>query len=342
MGVDQYLAHLSDTLLFFAVLAYTFAMLGFAAEFSFSRRAGVARALARSDVATEAVAVRSPALVGVSGGGTEPAVSAPRRAGGGGDGDTLGDRLGKLAIGLTVVGWLLHIGSVTTRGLAEHRVPWGNMYEFSSMVTLVAVTGFLVLLTRERVRYLGAFVLLPVVLFLGIAGTVLYVPAGPLIPALQSYWIKIHVLAAIIASGAFMVGAVVTALYLIRARFDRLVAAGREPRFSAPGRLLPPASSLDRIAYRVHAFAFPVWTFAIIAGAIWAESAWGRYWGWDPKETWSFITWVIYAGYLHARTTVGWKGGRAAVIALIGFSALTVDYYVVNLFIVGLHSYAKA
>src|SRR5438477_114134 len=111
------------------------------------------------------------------------------------------------------------------------------------------------------------------------------------------------------------------------------------PLVATRRNILPPSETLDRLAYKTIAFAFPIWTFAVIAGAIWAESAWGRYWGWDPKETWSFITWVVFAGYLHARATAGWRGRRAAVIALIGFASLLVTYYVVNLWIVGLHSY---
>ncbi|WP_435601779.1 cytochrome c biogenesis protein CcsA, partial [Streptomyces sp. YPW6] len=102
----------------------------------------------------------------------------------------------------------------------------------------------------------------------------------------------------------------------------------------------PPPPSLDRFAYRVNAVIFPLWTFTIIAGAIWAEAAWGRYWGWDPKETWSFITWVAYACYLHARATAGWKGRKAAYLALIGFACFIFNYYGVNMFINGLHSYA--
>jgi cytochrome c-type biogenesis protein CcsB len=216
------------------------------------------------------------------------------------------------------------------------------MYEFSSAAALVAVTGFLVLVARGRIdRSLGAFVMLPVVLYLGLAGTVLYTKAGPLVPALNSYWIKIHVAAAVTASGAFLLSGVIALLYLLRARFDARTDIGLPVRFPVTlGRALPPAGSLDRAAYVVIAFAFPVWTFAIIAGAIWAEAAWGRYWGWDPKETWSFITWVLYAGYLHARATAGWKGRKAAWVAVAAAGALIVDYYVVNIFVVGLHSYA--
>jgi cytochrome c-type biogenesis protein CcsB len=216
------------------------------------------------------------------------------------------------------------------------------MYEFSTAAALVAVTGFLVLVLRGRVETsLGAFVMLPVVLYLGLAGTVLYTEAGPLVPALNSYWIKIHVAAAATASGAFLLSGVIALLYLLRARFDARTDIGEPVRFPVSlGRALPAAGSLDRAAYVVIAFAFPVWTFAIIAGAIWAEAAWGRYWGWDPKETWSFITWVLYAGYLHARATAGWKGRKAAWIAVAAAGALIVDYYVVNIFVVGLHSYA--
>jgi cytochrome c-type biogenesis protein CcsB len=190
-----------------------------------------------------------------------------------------------------------------------------------------------------------------VVLYLGLAGTVLYTKVGPLVPALNSYWIKIHVVAAITASGAFLVSGVVTVLYLLKDRWERRTAVGLGPGTAAAmefernrgGGLvgwLPAAENLDRLAYRIIAFAFPVWTFAVIAGAIWAEQAWSRYWGWDPKETWSFITWLAYAAYLHARATAGWRGRRAAVLSLVGVGCLMVDYYVVNTVITGLHSYA--
>jgi cytochrome c-type biogenesis protein CcsB len=257
--------------------------------------------------------------------------------------------LGRLAVLFTVLGWGLHVSSVVTRGFAAGRVPWGNMYEFSSMIALIAVTAYLLLMIRQPVRWLGVFVMLPVLVYLGFAGTVLYVPAGPLVPALNSYWLKIHVVGAILASGVFMVSAVTTVLFLVRDRWEhRLteVAAGRADVSRAMRQRggivmrLPAAATLDTLTYRLIAFAFPIWTFAVIAGAIWAEAAWGRYWGWDPKETWSFITWVIYAAYLHARATVGWRGRRAAAVSLLGFSALFVDYYLVNLVITGLHSYA--
>lgn len=379
MPVDLGLAQTSDRLLLLAVALYAVAMLGYAAEFAFGRGTRASASTTRSSTSTlqasallTSAAAEQRVLVGagsLSESADPPAVPAavPTRPYGPvlGDGTVIdldappaGGRaarrqaeraaagqgpvgsLGRLAVLLTLLGWLAHIGSVTSRGLAAHRVPWGNMYEFSSMIALIAVTAFLVLLTRQPVRYLGAFVMLPVVLYLGLAGTVLYVPAGPLVPALNSYWIKIHVVAAISSSGIFMLAGVSTGLYLVRDRYDRLIAAGKQPRGSRIGRLLPAADRLDTTAYRVIAFAFPIWTFAIIAGAIWAEAAWGRYWGWDPKETWSFITWVVYACYLHARATAGWKGRRAAYLALLGFAALAFDYYAVNIWIAGLHSYA--
>ncbi len=204
------------------------------------------------------------------------------------------------------------------------------MYEFSTVVAFIVVTAFLVLLARQKARWLGVFVLVPVVLYLGLAGTVLYVKAGPLVPALNSYWLKIHVVAAMTATGMFFVSGIVAVVYLVKLRRP----AG--PLLSR----LPDTAALDRLTYGLVAFAFPIWTFAIMAGAIWAEAAWGRYWGWDPKETWSFITWVIYAAYLHSRATAGWKGKRAAYFAVAAFAALIINYYVVNTFIVGLHSYA--
>ncbi|MBL7496039.1 c-type cytochrome biogenesis protein CcsB [Frankia sp. CNm7] len=257
--------------------------------------------------------------------------------------------IGRAAVGFTVVAWALHVGSVVTRGLAADRVPWGNMYEFSSMICLIAITAFLVLLTRYPVRWLGVFVTLPVLLSLGFAGTVLYTPAGPLVPALNSYWLKIHVAAAILSSGIFLVSAVTTVLYLVRDRWEQRLAEVAAGRAEVSGAMrnrggivtkLPSSGALDTLTYRLIAFGFPIWTFAVIAGAIWAEAAWGRYWGWDPKETWSFITWVGYAAYLHARATAGWRGRKAAVVSLVAFSALFVDYYLVNLVVSGLHSYA--
>ncbi|HEV2890889.1 MAG TPA: c-type cytochrome biogenesis protein CcsB [Frankiaceae bacterium] len=306
--IDEGLARASDTLLFAAVIAYVVAMFGYFVELSFGRLAPrpIAGGAVDTVPAPVAAAVAAPSRV-------------PRLA-------------GRVAVVATVVGLLLHVASAVTRGLAVDRVPWGNMYEFSSMVSLFAVVAWLGVIRRHPLRHLGGFVMLPVILYLGVAALVLYAPAAPLVPALNSYWIKIHVVGAMASSGIFMVGFVAAALYLWRSWRDR-----RAP--DKPSRL-PSAATLDRVSYRVHAFGFPVWTFTVMAGAVWAEAAWGRYWGWDPKETWSFVTWVVYAGYLHARSTAGWRGRRAAWIAVAGFASLMVTYYVVNIWVSGLHSYA--
>ena len=332
------LAGLSDDLLFGTVLLYALAMLAFAGEQASRRSLRLAAAAEATASLRTAAAERTRMMAGAGGPSMfdpppRPVPAAPKVA---------RSRAGRLGLLLTLVGAGVHTGSVVTRGFAAERVPWGNMYEFSSCVALTAVVAFLVLVGTGKVeRSLGAFVMVPVVLYLGLAGTVLYTAAGPLVPALDSYWIKIHVFAAVVSSGAFLLSGVVALLYLLRARHDTLVSAGKAPRFPVSmGESLPSAPALDRVTYVVIAFAFPIWTFAIIAGAIWAEAAWGRYWGWDPKETWSFITWILYAGYLHARATAGWKGTKAAWIGVAAAVALIIDYYVVNIFVVGFHSYA--
>lgn len=331
MPVDVGLERLSDNLLFATVICYAIAMVGYAAEFAFGRRV-------RSD---DALAQAAAALPRIAGGAIDalptthdaPADSRVARR----TPENWATAVGRAAVAVTVLGWVLHDGSVVTRGLAARRVPWGNMYEYSSVICLVAVSAYLWLLSREQVRYLGALVMAPVVIGLGIAGTVLKVRATPLMPALNTYWIKIHTSAVMAASGVFMVAFAATVLYLFKESAERrqLAATGQV----SPSRL-PSAASIDRVAYRMTAFGFPVWTFGVVAGAVWAEAAWGRYWGWDPKETWAFITWVVYAGYLHARSTAGWKGRRSAYIGIAGFLALLFTFYAVNLWIAGLHSYS--
>ncbi len=277
-----------------------------------------------------------------------------------------------VARALTIGGLGANVLAIVSRGVAAGRVPWGNMYEYSTLLAALVVAGALIVVEgMYGIRTLTGFALMFAVLTMAVAQTSLFVPVAPLVPALNSYWIKIHVVAAITGSSLFALGGILTILYLVKDRADRRALAGLrriEPppimggalgtaaphdllegadqpmgeAAAASGRILPSAATLDRIAYRVIAFGFPIWTFAVIAGAIWAQEAWGRYWGWDPKETWSFVTWVIFAGYLHARATSGWRGRRAAVVALVGFVSLLITYYAVNLWIVGLHSYAKA
>jgi cytochrome c-type biogenesis protein CcsB len=286
--------------------------------------------------------------------------------------------VGLAGVAVTAAGLAANVAAAVTRALATERVPWGNMYEFSVMVGVVSVAGFLVWVARRpEVRPIGVFVLLPAVVAISLGVLVFRVPAGPLVPALDSRWIAIHVAAAITGSSVLSLAAVFGILFLVKDRFERrqrsqrppLVAGaaptadrvevreaiagyreeepppdGDGPAAPSSRRLLdriPSAATLDELAYRTTALGFPIWTFAIIAGAIWAQAAWGRYWGWDPKETWSFISWTIFAAYLHARATAGWRGRRAAWIGVIGLAALLFNFYGVNTFLVGLHSYAK-
>jgi cytochrome c-type biogenesis protein CcsB len=352
--VDGSLAHLSDTLFTTAIAIYTLALVCYCGEYAFGRRGRIAQTSAPvAEPAAEPAVLAAVGAADRAGARASlpatpaspppgPAGGADEAGGSNGAGSERAARFGRAAVAVTALGLLVHAGSVALRGAAVGRPPWGNMYEFSSAVGVVAVAAFLAVLVRQpQVRHLGAFVMLPVVLLMFLAGTVLYAKAGPLVPALRSYWLAIHVTAAVLATGIFMVSFVATVLYLVRERWDRAVAAGHPTRFPVSvGWRLPEAELLDRVAYRTIAFGFPIWTFGIIAGAIWAEAAWGRYWGWDPKETWAFIAWVIYAAYLHARATAGWRGVRAASINLLGFSAMTFNFFIINIVVSGLHSYA--
>ena len=245
------------------------------------------------------------------------------------------DLFGRLAIGVTVVAFVVHVSAVVLRGLAAQRPPWGNMYEFVTASVMFAVLAYLVAVWKLGARWLGIGITLLAAMGLGGAVTVFYVDVAPLVPALHSVWFVIHIVAAAISGAAFNIAAVASALYLVRKHAE---ATGR-PVIGYLAKI-PTAARLDVFAYRLHAFAFPLWTFTIAAGAIWAQYAWGRFWNWDPKETWSFVTWVIYAAYLHARATAGWKGSPAAIIAIIGVVSFWFNFVGVNLIFSGLHSYA--
>ena len=229
---------------------------------------------------------------------------------------------------------------MVTRGLAAGRVPWGNMYEFTISTSLAVAIVYLALVRRYRLQWLGLAVTLVLGSALGIAVLALYLPAGPLVPALDSYWLVIHVSAAAISGGGFTIGALASILYLVKARAEQRALDGRP--MAGPLRRVPGSDAIDAIAYKVHAFAFPLWTFGVlVAGPIWAYHAWGRAWGWDPKEVWSLVTWVVYAAYLHARATAGWRGRRAAVVAIVGWAVFLFNFVGINLLVSGLHAYAS-
>jgi cytochrome c-type biogenesis protein CcsB len=318
---DQ-LSALSDTLFSTSVGLYSLAVVAFCAQLAFGRRPAREQALVGAGTGAGSGADVVPG--GATAAGDPPVDPTPVR------------RWGRAAMLLTAVGALTHAGVLVARGMATDRLPWGNMYEFATAVVLVAVVAFLVLALRSPgLRHLGLFVLAPVVLSMVGIGLFLYVQSGPLVAALRSSWLAVHVSTAILGFGVFFVSGIASVLYLVRSRYEARGGGGDGGLVAR----MPSAASLDRVAHRTAVFGFPIWTFAVIAGAIWAESAWGRFWGWDPKETWAFVAWVVYAAYLHARTTAGWRGRPAAWVNVVGLAVMVFNLTYVNMVSAGLHSY---
>ncbi|MBM3743467.1 MAG: c-type cytochrome biogenesis protein CcsB [Actinobacteria bacterium] len=233
-----------------------------------------------------------------------------------------------------IIATLVLTFGVFTRGLSANRVPWGNMYEYSITGALIFALAYLVVGMKYDLRWLGLPITILILIILGTAITLLYRPSAPLVPALQSTWLVVHVAAAIFSGGLFLLSNTVAGAYLW---LDYVERKGERSEFA---KKLPSLEVLDQLSYRLVAFVFPIYTFAVIAGAIWAEAAWGRYWGWDPKETWSFITWILYAAYLHARVTAGWKGRKAAWLSLIAGSSVLFNYVYINVWGAGRHTYS--
>lgn len=319
LHVNVELARYSDWAFTSAVVALVIALLLLAFELAY---AGGRRADQRARVLAGAVSADS-----VTPGVVEQPAQRP-----------IDERVGRAGLSVVYLGIGLLLACLVLRGLATVRVPWGNMYEFINLTCLCGLIAGAVVLRRPQYRPLWVFLLLPVLILLTVSGRWLYTNAAPVMPALQSYWLPIHVSVVSLGSGVFLVAGIASILFLLRT--SRL---GDPDIDSAAARLVrrfPDAETLDRIAYRTTIFAFPVFGFGVIFGAIWAEEAWGRYWGWDPKETVSFVAWVIYAAYLHARSTAGWRDRKAAWINVAGFVAMVFNLFFVNLVTVGLHSYA--
>ncbi|SCE84379.1 cytochrome c-type biogenesis protein CcsB [Micromonospora coriariae] len=318
---------LSDNLVTFAILVYLVAMIGHAVEY----------ALGNTRARVAAAPVRELVGAGVGGGGGVPASPAAVPPSAVGDRSARRARIaGLIAVGATGLAAALHLAALVTRGIAADRMPWGNMYEFVLTVTFIGVAAWLVVLwKRPSLRKLGLFLTLVMVLLVATAELVLYVPIVPLVPALNSYWFVIHVSTIVFSSGIFLLGVVPAVGYLMRAGYEQ----GKRSFPYTLAKRLPGAVGLERLTFALHAFAFPIFTFAVIAGAIWAEAAWGRPWGWDPKETWAFISWVVYAGYLHARATPSVKRNVATWLAVLGFVTMLMNLFGVNIFFTGLHSY---
>lgn len=334
---------MTETLSQYSVLCLYSAMAVYALAFIFFS-IDLAR---RSSLADEAAVVAEPQLVGASAGGAaarggratatlaklssrveDEVYNAPARS-----------RTLRIGFSLTVLAWLLHLVAALLRGIAAGRVPWANMYEFSMTGTLIIVGVFLLVQLRWDIRFLGAFVTGLILVLLGIATVNYYVAVVPLPPALQSAWLVIHVLVAMLGTGLFALGFALSVIQLLQAR--RESGAADPKRFSLRFlATLPNSTTLENLSYRVNIVGFILWTFTLIAGAVWAEKAWGRYWGWDTKEVWTFIIWVIYAGYIHARATRGWRGTPSAWLGVIGFAAVMFNFGVVNVFFKGLHAYS--
>ena len=245
----------------------------------------------------------------------------------------------RVAVALSILGVLIHAAGVVTRALGAGRVPWGNMYEFLTTGAFVAVAVFLVALIRRDLRFLGTFVIGLAIIMLVAASVAFWTPVGHLVPALQSYWLIIHVSIAVLSSALFTLTFAMSALQLLQSHREKKLAAGGADNLAFM-RVVPNALSLENLSYRINTVAFVGWTFTLMFGAIWAEKAWGRFWGWDPKEVWTFVIWVVYAGYLHARATRGWTGTRAAWLSIVGYACVIINFTLVNTVFNGLHSYS--
>ncbi|WP_246142123.1 c-type cytochrome biogenesis protein CcsB [Lacisediminihabitans profunda] len=322
--MTEQLASFSLVAIYSAMAVYLFAFIAFTLD--------LAKRSAETPVAVTAVpAARVGQLASAGGTATLERPAAPaaptiqRRSG----------RFERVAYALTILGWLLHVAGTVLRGVAAHRVPWANMFEFSLTASAIIVGVFIVVQLWQDLRFLGAYITGFALIVLGFGTVGFYVSVVPLPPALQSYWLVIHVFVATLGTAFFAIGAGLSLVQLIQSRREANRFAGLKFLDTVPGSV-----ALENLAYRVIVVGFVFWTFTLMAGAIWAEHAWGRYWGWDTKEVWTFIIWTIFAGYIHARATRGWRGSRSAWLAIIGFSAVMFNFTIVNLFFKGLHAYS--
>ena len=290
--------------------------------------------LAKRSAETPVATASAPARVGLMSrvGGTAVldrlpiAPTAPQRR---------SNRFERAALALTILGWALHVVGTVLRGIAAHRVPWANMFEFSLTASAIIVGVFIAVQVWQNLLFLGAYITGFSLIVLGFGTVGFYVNVVPLPPALQSYWLVIHVFVATLGTAFFAIGAGLSLVQLIQARREAKQLSGLKFLDT-----MPDAEKLETLAYRVIVVGFVFWTFTLMAGAIWAAHAWGRYWGWDTKEVWTFIIWTIFAGYIHARATRGWRGSRSAYLAIVGFAAVMFNFTIVNLFFKGLHAYS--
>lgn len=327
----------STTALYSAMIVYAIAFVFYAVDLA--NRSGDVQTAAALGGAGVRAAADSVGAVGAadSGAGSTLTATAVRETPAAGDGAR--SRALRVGFGLTVLGFALQLVAVILRGIAAERVPFANMYEFAITATCAIVAIFLLVQFFVDLRFLGALITGMTVLFLGVAKVNFYVEITPLPPALDSYWLVIHILVAVLAVGFLTLSFGLSILQLMQMRREARIADGApdSARYLAS---FPSAVKLEDLAYRIAIIGFVFWTFTLIAGAIWAERAWSRYWGWDVKEVWTFVIWVLYAGFIHARATRGWRGTRSAWLNLIAYAAIIFNFTVVNLFFDGLHSYS--
>ncbi|MDP5227530.1 MULTISPECIES: c-type cytochrome biogenesis protein CcsB [Arthrobacter] len=345
-GLNFELGSYSELFMLLAAGTYTVAFIAFAwdlAKSSATLRAIDERAARQQGKATVTVAAKQ--LVGAG------APAAPSSGTGSASGTTAvtadssmrysGERRApaRVAVALTILAALIHGAGVISRGFAAGRVPWGNMYEFLTTGAWLVAVVFLLVLLRRDLRFVGTFVMALVIIMLVAASVAFWTPVGHLVPALQSYWLVIHVSIAVLSSALFTLTFSMSVLQLLQSRREGQLALGRDDKLMFM-RLVPDALSLENFSYRINTIAFVGWTFTLMFGAIWAEKAWGRFWGWDTKEVWTFVIWVVYAGYLHARATRGWTGTRAAWLSIVGYLCVVFNFTIVNQYFNGLHSYS--
>jgi cytochrome c-type biogenesis protein CcsB len=240
---------------------------------------------------------------------------------------------GKLATGILLGGVVVHTASIAIITAVIGRLPFLNLYEYLLMFTWGAALVYAVLEFATKNRSLGSFIVPLVMVFTFLTCRLPSDINHSVMPVLRSAWRVPHIASAILAYSAFLVACILAIIYLVRERSG-------EDKQSFWGTRLPALKVIDQAVYRTIAFGFLMQTVLLIAGAIWAQYAWGRYWGWDPKETWALITWLIYAAYLHTRVTLGWRGRKSAVLAIVGFVAVGFTLFGVSFLLKGLHSYA--
>jgi cytochrome c-type biogenesis protein CcsB len=238
--------------------------------------------------------------------------------------------IGTAGMVLLLIGLAFHTGALVVRTVAAGRPPFLNLYEYMLSFTWGGIIVYLGLEWLTKTRVFGSFAV-PLVAMIAFLTIRLPVLVNPTMPALKSAWRVPHIFTAVLAYSAFAVAVGLALMYLMREK--------NQGQDSFWAKRLPSVESLDQTTYRLITFGFLMQTLLLITGAIWAQKAWGKYWSWDPKETWALITWLVYAAYLHMRTTKGWRGRKSALMTIIGFAAVIFTLFGVNWLGRGLHSY---